>query len=225
MKQNIIKNTALLFVVTSLFAIGEVKSQTTEFIYFDSNWDETSYSNRCYKRMINYNYKGEFIEPITDFHPNGKVQSLLYPDGSYNVHCAKFPTECNSESGKIYFFDEYGNSTSDCFYSNYKLRYKVEYDVYENVISRSGCESGNCYFGFGTWWYESGDVYVGNFYNGLKHGHGAYILTTGETIKGEFRNDSFLRSSELSNWTLNDLNEILGATKSVIEIYQLLNKE
>jgi len=68
-----------------------------------------------------------------------------------------------------------------------------EYDklVRKSNISRTGCISGNCDSGFGTYVLESGDKYIGTFSNGTYSGRGTYTFATGETYEGEFARGTY----------------------------------
>jgi hypothetical protein len=54
-----------------------------------------------------------------------------------------------------------------------------------------GCSSGNCNNGQGTYVFDDGSKFVGNFLNGKLHGQGTYTTTKGERYVGEFRNGMY----------------------------------
>ncbi|MFN8254810.1 MAG: caspase family protein [Bacteroidales bacterium] len=54
---------------------------------------------------------------------------------------------------------------------------------------QSGCISGDCDNGFGTWLYPNGDKYTGNWVNKQMHGNGTYFYKNGDVYKGDFRNN------------------------------------
>jgi hypothetical protein len=58
-------------------------------------------------------------------------------------------------------------------------------------VSRTGCTSGDCKNGKGTYVYSTGDVYTGDFLNGKRHGDGKYIAQNGDLYEGEFYNGMF----------------------------------
>jgi hypothetical protein len=54
---------------------------------------------------------------------------------------------------------------------------------------KTGCVSGNCDNGYGTWVYKSGAKYVGSFSKQKFHGKGTFYYANGDTYKGNFAND------------------------------------
>ena len=46
--------------------------------------------------------------------------------------------------------------------------------------------------GHGTYTYARGDVYVGEFKDGLFHGHGTYTYASGRVEKGTFKEGTFI---------------------------------
>jgi hypothetical protein len=52
-----------------------------------------------------------------------------------------------------------------------------------------GCVSGNCVNGRGTYQWDSGAQYSGDWQNQQKHGYGTYKYEGGETYTGEWRHD------------------------------------
>jgi hypothetical protein len=54
---------------------------------------------------------------------------------------------------------------------------------------QKGCITGDCDNGFGTWVYDNGDKYSGNWVNQKMHGAGIYYYKNGDIYKGDFRND------------------------------------
>ncbi|MDF1548761.1 MAG: caspase family protein [Bacteroidales bacterium] len=58
-------------------------------------------------------------------------------------------------------------------------------------IAKSGCVSGNCQSGFGTFIEQNGNKYVGLFKNGIYEGQGTYTFAEGHEYIGEFKNGKF----------------------------------
>ena len=56
---------------------------------------------------------------------------------------------------------------------------------------KTGCVSGNCDNGHGTWVYKSGAKYVGDFYKQKFHGEGTFYYSNGDIYKGSFANDKY----------------------------------
>ncbi|MFK7951191.1 MAG: caspase family protein [Saprospiraceae bacterium] len=51
------------------------------------------------------------------------------------------------------------------------------------------CVSGNCISGSGTWKWDSGAVYTGEFQNGTRSGYGQYTFLNGDIYVGEWQNN------------------------------------
>ena len=63
--------------------------------------------------------------------------------------------------------------------------------IWLNAVSQqTGCISGDCNNGYGTWVYKSGAKYVGNYSKMKFHGKGTYHYSNGDIYNGYFRNDS-----------------------------------
>ncbi len=56
---------------------------------------------------------------------------------------------------------------------------------------KTGCVSGNCVNGFGTYVSESGDKYIGTYKNSAYSGRGTYTFANGETYEGEFQSGTY----------------------------------
>lgn len=54
--------------------------------------------------------------------------------------------------------------------------------------AQAGCISGNCTNGYGTYVWESGNRYTGEWENNVIHGHGTYFYASGATYTGQFEN-------------------------------------
>ena len=52
----------------------------------------------------------------------------------------------------------------------------------------SQCLSGNCKIGFGTYKYENGSIYTGEWWNNEMNGEGTLIWPDGSVYVGEFNN-------------------------------------
>ena len=51
------------------------------------------------------------------------------------------------------------------------------------------CMKGDCKNGYGTYAWEDGNIYVGEFKNSLEHGQGTYTYSDGRIDKGIWKND------------------------------------
>jgi hypothetical protein len=49
-----------------------------------------------------------------------------------------------------------------------------------------------CRHGWGTFRYADGNVYTGEFFNGMQHGRGTLVYADGRREDGEFKNDKFV---------------------------------
>jgi hypothetical protein len=58
-------------------------------------------------------------------------------------------------------------------------------------IAKSGCVSGNCQNGSGTFIYTNGDKYEGLFKNGIIDGQGTYTYVNGDYYTGELKNGKY----------------------------------
>ncbi|RLD51991.1 MAG: hypothetical protein DRI94_04470 [Bacteroidetes bacterium] len=67
-----------------------------------------------------------------------------------------------------------------------------EYDKFikSNEI-KTGCISGDCSNGFGTYVTKKGDKYVGTFRNSYFSGRGTYTFAAGDVYEGEFKNGTY----------------------------------
>ena len=52
----------------------------------------------------------------------------------------------------------------------------------------AGCISGSCNYGYGTYLFDSGDKYVGEYKDGKKNGQGTYTYANGAKYVGEYKN-------------------------------------
>lgn len=57
------------------------------------------------------------------------------------------------------------------------------------VSAKTGCQSGDCKNGFGTWVWDSGSKYVGDFKNDMCHGKGTYTWYNGDVYVGDYMYD------------------------------------
>lgn len=74
----------------------------------------------------------------------------------------------------------------------------------------SGCLSGDCNDGYGTWIYESGDMYEGYWSGGSRSGSGTYIHSDGAKYVGNFENN---KRSGYGTFTWADGSNYVGTWK------------
>ena len=63
------------------------------------------------------------------------------------------------------------------------------------------CESGDCKNGFGTYVWNSGSKYVGNFLNHERHGYGRKVSASGEIWDGDWAYGKFIRGKKTKGTT------------------------
>ena len=63
--------------------------------------------------------------------------------------------------------------------------------LFSNVSWSGECLQGDCKNGLGTYLWDSGDKYVGEFSNGLANGEGLYTTADGDVYEGGFKNQKF----------------------------------
>ena len=56
-----------------------------------------------------------------------------------------------------------------------------------NTDAAARCVKGDCYDGYGTFIYDSGNEYTGTFKKGARNGQGIFIFTNGEKYIGEYK--------------------------------------
>ena len=54
------------------------------------------------------------------------------------------------------------------------------------------CMKGDCENGYGTYAWEDGNIYVGEFKNSLEHGQGTYTYSDGRIDKGIWKNNKLV---------------------------------
>ena len=57
------------------------------------------------------------------------------------------------------------------------------------MIGFGQCVSGDCENGYGTYTFDNGDKYVGEWWNGKFHGLGTYTYSNGDKYVGEHKDD------------------------------------
>ena len=81
--------------------------------------------------------------------------------------------------------------------SNNSLRLFITFDIVWLLISvqswgqETGCTSGNCVNGQGTYTFSDGTQYVGEYRDGVGHGQGTRTYADGSKYVGEYRDGDF----------------------------------
>lgn len=122
------------------------------------------------------NWKYNLSNGITDSGSNGTEKE-------WGIICVKKVT--NSMQS--------GNTTSQ---SQVKYTNSNNSSSYRGYVGQpSGCVSGNCVNGFGTYNWSSGNVYKGQFLNGAKQ-MGEFFFINGDYYNGQFTNDKLTGSGK-----------------------------
>jgi hypothetical protein len=205
---------------------GGLFAQSSKTIYFDADWNKTYRGNHSFYRIVRYGSNGGYIAPFYDYYKDGTVQAKIDVD-SYNVNCGSTPWDCsNYGTGFVTTYFRSGKTASYMRVKGGKRYGGINYTYYGGVEYAYGCISGDCEDGYGTYHYQSGDSYVGYFYNSKRHGSGRYTWASGREYAGSFTYDQIERkshanttrrasSSSKSDWTLED-------TKTALEIGVML---
>lgn len=128
-------------------------------------------------------YEGEFVAEK----PEG-TGTMKYDDYTYT---GTFKNGVEDGRGIITYKD---GRKEEVLYSNGK---KAEY---KPVVLKEGeykelkgkdldCKTGNCQTGYGTYVFESGNVYSGNFLDFKLQGKGIFYFANGDVFEGEFANN------------------------------------
>ncbi len=99
-----------------------------------------------------------------------------YPDG-YGAKTYANGSFWNGRWSAGQPIDDYGNVISE-----HRLKNQA------NNTRRTGCVSGNCLEGYGTFLFPSGDRYVGMFRAGKPHGVGSILYANGDRYEGQMEN-------------------------------------
>ncbi len=137
--------------------------------------DKHGYSYYKYKEGSKFkSYRGDFVS-------NKMTGSgtLLYTNG--DKYIGKFDNAYFQGEGTMY----YANGTTES-----GLWEKSIYKGKSNN-TQTGCISGNCTNGFGTWLYKNGSKYVGTFKNEQLDGEGTYTASSGDKYIGEFKLNTY----------------------------------
>lgn len=120
-------------------------------------------------------YIGQFKNG--DYHGTGK---LLYEDG--NKYVGEFKKGNRHGKGKMIAKD--GTETSGTYYNNF---------LEDNIKTKDSRCSGDCENGQGTYTWDNGDKYIGQWRDGKRHGKGKYIFKNKGLLYGMFENDKFIK--------------------------------
>ena len=144
---------------------------------YSGNWKDdkkNGYGTYKYKQESSYeSYTGDWVM--------GKMTGngiFIYKNG--NKYIGELADNYFNGEGIMYYAD--GTSKTG-IWENDKF-------IKTNEI-KTGCISGNCTDGFGTYVTEKGDKYVGTFSNGYYSGRGNYTFAAGDVYEGEFKNGNY----------------------------------
>jgi len=138
-----------------------------------------------YFSSSNESYWGELSKKLS----NGKGIHILEREGSSFSGCP----DCQYYAGN--WSDDKKSGKGNCYDKTGKLLYS---DLFVNdrpnksfPQSYSGSQS------FESIEYENGDIYLGETYNGLRHGLGIFVWANGDTWYGEWKDDKLLNESAI----------------------------
>jgi hypothetical protein len=138
---------------------------------YEGNWvNETMHGAGVYYYKNGDIYKGDFR--------NNKLEGTA---------------TCTFRNGDKYV-GEYVNNLPEGEGTYYFANGKVESGLYlqgkyVGNTNKTGCISGNCVNGKGTYILDNGEKYVGEMKNGTREGKGAYYFNSGEWYTGEWSNN------------------------------------
>lgn len=78
-------------------------------------------------------------------------------------------------------------------------------------IVNAQCTEGNCYEGNGTYLFENGDQYKGQWKKGLPFGYGVYEFTSGDVYKGAWKDGQM---EGRGTYTYNNGDKYIGEWKA-----------
>ncbi len=145
----------------------------------------------------------EYTGNWKDDKKNGYGVYKYHPESQYESYAGDYVMD--KMTGNGIFIYKNGQKYIGEFYNNYfhgkgTMYYPDgtsksgtwEYDKFiKSDEQKSGCVSGNCTNGFGTYVNKSGDIYVGTFKNGYYSGRGKYTFAGGDVYEGEFLNGTY----------------------------------
>ncbi len=145
---------------------------------YDGNWVEGKKQGKA-----TYTYQPE---SIYKYYTGEYVQGNMTGDGVFEY-----------KDGKKYvgeFKDNYFHGEGTLYYPNGKIESGIwEKDVLvrKSTTKETGCISGNCENGFGTYVWKTGGKYIGDFENGKRDGKGTYTFENGDVYKGDWKNGTY----------------------------------
>lgn len=209
---------AFIFIYLPVFAQQNTNNQTNEIsITFLSNvigkniaTDEAqkllNYCNSKEKLTgIKYNYfcplqglqieiTNEIIEKITLYDTNA---TELYNDEEikFSRFSEKLFKNITFEDSRVVVMTKLGKSAKAfdklIIYQEGKIEFTMLFKktIEKIIISASRCISGNCKEGFGVHKSRIGDIYEGNWKNGMKHNKGICTFANGDVYNGNWLHD------------------------------------
>jgi hypothetical protein len=140
--------------------------------YYDGNKYEGEWKNS------NYHGQGTF------FYEGGSKYIGEWKDGEEHGSGVKITVWSNND----YTSEKKG------FWQNGKYIGEEEIEVYKKKLdefTKMFCVSGDCEEGIGTYKYATGDIYVGEWRDGYRHGKGTLNRVNSEIQEGLWENDIF----------------------------------
>lgn len=169
----------LFFSVISLAQAPNVIQKTDEYSTVGDAWNAKCNSGNCVNGKGDRTYRnGDRYEG--DFVQGKKVGQGTYTFKNGDYYTGTFKNDKWNGSGKYYFVAT--NSFVEGTWANGALVKKTT----ATPPAENKCVSGNCYDGKGKEVYTTGDIYEGDFVDGLRHGQGTYTAKNGDVYVGQF---------------------------------------
>ena len=145
----------------------------------------------------------EYTGNWKDDKKNGTGTYKYHPESQYESYSGNYISDKMTgygifkyRNGQKYIGELYNNyfhGKGTMYYADGTVKSGTwEYDklITSNKKS-SGCISGNCTDGFGTYVTKKGDKYIGTFKNGYYSGSGTYTFASGDVYEGEFLSGTY----------------------------------
>lgn len=180
-----------------------------DFFYSLNEKSSTSVTKFENGDIVSYDYENEFgtlSSAKYTYDSNGNVLNVLYGDISternkYEYAVDNYIKKYSFEGDEFFHFEKFIFRKID--FVNGKSIGSTEPDMAfieeNNVVSEnkemglnqleSGCISGNCIDGYGTFNYENGEQYEGFFKNAHRSGPGLLLYEDGSSFNGMWEND------------------------------------
>jgi hypothetical protein len=179
-------------------AIGQA-SMGTDTSFSTTLWDGASYyvavssyngtSESGYSNIGLFTITNDQIVCTADYNPVCGVDGNIYSN-SCNADVAGVEIDfqgacaaCDSNNLSLCTADSTCSSAGGYWWSDNTCNSTIE-----NITPSTECVSGDCFNGQGTYTWANGDIYVGDWVNGLITGQGTYTWANGDIYVGDWVN-------------------------------------